>query len=231
MREQGTGEQPASPAVRVRNQLLAMLGIVAAGALAAYLFVGDGQPSSEPSRWRSATSSSPSSSPDEVEVLSVETITSSQPTGQWRAQVIGRSKLLRSGVRAPLDYRQQPNTWTFTSESCSADGCTGTVSSSSGRDFPYTWDGRELVVDRHLLTDESGKLACTDETGDPVPISEAAAIHTYRYRFGSFVGSADRLASRVVIEISTEFTGSCQATPDDAITYVEDQVLTKLPEG
>ncbi len=164
-------------------------------------------------------------------MLSVETITSSQPTGQWRAQVIGRSSLLRSGARAPLDYRQQPNTWTFTSESCSADGCTGTVSSSSGRDFPYTWDGRELVVDRRLLTDESGKLACTDETGDAVPISEAAAVHTYRYRFGSFVGSADRLASRVVIEISTEFIGSCQATPDDAITYVEDQVLTKLPEG
>ena len=164
-------------------------------------------------------------------MLSVETITSWQPTGQWRAQVIGRSSLLRSGERAPLDYRQQPNMWTFTSESCSADGCTGTVSSSSGRDFPYAWDGRELVVDRRLLTDKSGMLACTDETGEAVPISEGAAVHTYRYRFGSFVGSADRLASRVVIEISTEFIGSCQATPDDAITYVEDQVLTKLPEG
>ena len=164
-------------------------------------------------------------------MLSAETITQSQPTGQWRAQVIGRSQLLRSGARAPLDYRQQPTTWTFTSESCSADGCTGTVSSSSGRDFPYTWDGRELVVDRHLLTDESAKLACSDETGDSVPISEAAAIHTYRYSFGSFAGSANRLASRVVIEISTEFIGSCRATPDDAITYVEDQVLTKLPEG
>ena len=234
MREQGTGEQPASPAVRVRNQLLAMLGIVAAGALAAYLFVGDGQPSSDRPGGDSATSS-PRPRPRPVQTRSRccpwRRSRSSQPTGQWRAQVIGRSKLLRSGMRAPLDYRQQPNTWTFTSESCSADGCTGTVSSSSGRDFPYTWDGRELVVDRHLLTDESGKLACTDKTGDPVPVSEAAAIHTYRYRFGSFVGSADRLASRVIIEISTEFTGSCQATPDDAITYVEDQVLTKLPEG
>ncbi len=105
------------------------------------------------------------------------------------------------------------------------------MSSSSGREFPYTWDGRELVVDRHLLTDESDKLACSDETGTSVPISEAAAIHTYRYRFGAFAGSASRLASRVVIEISTEFLGTCRATPDDAITYVEDQVLTKQPEG
>ena len=98
-------------------------------------------------------------------MLSVETITRSQPTGQWRAQIIGRSSLLRSGARAPLDYRQRPNTWTFTSESCSADGCTGTVSSSSGREFPYTWDGRELVVDRHLLTDESDKLALLRRDG------------------------------------------------------------------
>ena len=64
-----------------------------------------------------------------------------------------------------------------------------------------------------------------------MPISEAAATHTYRYSFGAFAGSANRLTSRVVIEISTEFRGSCRATPDDAITYVEDQVLTKLPEG
>lgn len=227
---QGTGEQPASPAVRVRTQLLAMLGLVAAGALAATLLLGDGQPSSSRPSGDPATPSRASSAPDEVEVLSVEEITRSQPTGQWRAQIIGRSSLLRSGARAPLDYRQQPNTWTFTSESCSADGCTGTVASSSGRDFPYTWDGRELVVDRRLLTDESDKLACSDETGDPVPISEAAAIHTYRYSFGSFAGSTSRLVSRVVIEISTEFIGSCGATPDDAITYVEDQVLTKLPE-
>jgi hypothetical protein len=130
----------------------------------------------------------------------------------------------------PLDYRQQPTRWTFTSDSCSADGCTGTVSSSSGQDYPYTWDGRELVVVRQL-TDESGKLACADGSGDSVPISEGAATHTYRYSFGSFAGSANQLTSRLVIEISTEFSGSCQATPDDPLTYVEDQVLTKLPEG
>ena len=203
----------------MRTQVLAVLGLVAVGALAAYLLIGDGQPTS-----------SVSSPPDEVEVLSVETITQSQPTGRWRAQVIGESQLLRSGVRVPLDYRQQPTTWAFTSESCSADGCTGTVSSSSGQDFPYRWDGRELVVDRRP-TDESGKVACSDDSGDSVPISEGAATHTYRYSFGSFAGSADRLTSRLVIEISTEFSGSCQATPDDPLTYVEDQVLRKLPES
>jgi hypothetical protein len=104
------------------------------------------------------------------------------------------------------------------------------VSSSSGQDFPYTWDGRELVVVRQL-TDESGKLACSDDSGDPVPISEGAATHTYRYSFGSFAGSADRLTSRLVIEISTEFSGSCLASPEDPLTYVEDQVLTRLPES
>jgi hypothetical protein len=231
MGEDDSVEQQPSPAVRVRTQLLAMLGLVAAGALVAYLVLGNGQPSSSEPGGDAAPTSRASSPPGEAEVLSVEEITQSQPTGQWRAQIIGRQSLLRSGAREPLDYRQQPNTWTFTSESCTADGCTGTVSSSSGRDFAYSWDGRELVVDRHLSTDTSGKLACSDESGDPVPISEAAAIHTYRYSFGSFAGSAGRLASRVVIEISTEFVGSCQAAPDDAITYVEDQVLTKLPEG
>ena len=135
-----------SPAPPVRTQVLAVLGLVAVGALAAYLLIGDGQPTS-----------SVSSPPDEVEVLSVETITQSQPTGRWRAQVIGESQLLRSGVRVPLDYRQQPTKWTFNTDSCSADGCTGTVSSSSGQEFPYAWDGRELVVVRQL-TDTSGKV-------------------------------------------------------------------------
>ena len=51
MREQGAGERPASPAVRVRNQLLAMLGIVGAGALVAYLFLGDGRALVGPSQW------------------------------------------------------------------------------------------------------------------------------------------------------------------------------------
>ena len=230
MGEQGTGEQPASPAVRPRTRVLSVLSLVAVGAVAAYLLIGDGQPPSDRPPGDAATSSSASSSPEEVEVLSAETITQTQPTGRWRAQVIGRSQLLRSGVRVPLDYRQQPTRWTFTSDSCSADGCTGTVSSSSGQDFPYTWDGRKLVVVRQL-TDESGKVACFDETGDSVPIGEGAAAHTYRYSFGSFAGSANRLTSRLVIEISTEFSGSCQATPDDALTYVEDQVLTKLPES
>jgi hypothetical protein len=219
MREQGTGEQPAGPAVRLRTRVLSVLGLVAVGALAAYFLFGD-----------AATPAPAPSSPEEVEVLSVETITQSQPTGQWRAQIIGRSTLLRSGVRAPLDYRQQPTTWTFASESCGADGCTGTVSSSSGQEFPYTWDGRELVVVRRL-TDGSGKLACADDSGDALPISEGSATHTYRYSFGSFAGTADRLSSRVVIEISTAFSGTCQAAPDDPLTYVEDQVLTKLPES
>src|SRR5688572_2052357 len=107
MREQGTGEQPAGPAVRLRTRVLSVLGLVAVGVLAAYFLFGD-----------AATPAPAPSSPEEVEVLSVETITQSQPTGRWRAQVVGRSQLLRSGVRAPLDYRQQPTTWTFASESC-----------------------------------------------------------------------------------------------------------------
>jgi len=230
MGQQGTAEQPASPAVRPRTRVLSVLGLVAVGALAAYLLIGDGQPGSSRPRGDAATSSSASSRPEEVDVLSEETITQSQPTGRWRAQLIGRSKLLRSGVRAPLDYRQPPTTWTFASESCRTHGCSGTVSSSSGLDFPYTWDGRELVVDRQL-TERTTQLACSDDKGDRVPISEAAATHTYRYSFGSFAGSANRMTSRLVIEISTEFSGSCRATPDDALTYVEDQVLTKLPEG
>ncbi len=226
-----SSQAPDDPgAVRLRTRLLSVLGLVAVGALAAYLLIGDGRPSSERPPGGPATLSSASSSPEEVEVLSAETITQTQPTGRWRAQVIGRSQLLRSGVRVPLDYRQQPTRWTFTHDSCSADGCTGTVSSSSGQDFAYSWDGRALVVDRRP-TDESGKVACSDDSGDSVPISEGAATHTYRYSFGSFAGSADRLTSRLVIEISTEFSGSCQATPDDPLTYVEDQVLTKLPES
>jgi len=80
-----------------------------------------------------------------------------------------------------------------------------------------------------LLLGTTAACGDSDDSGDSVPISEGAATHTYRYSFGSFAGSADRLTSRLVIEISTEFSGSCQATPDDPLTYVEDQVLRKLP--
>jgi hypothetical protein len=219
----GGGQHPEDPAVRVPTWFWVVLGLVTAGATAAFLLFGNGRHIDN-----AAPPASGSSPPADVVALSATTIAKSQPTGRWRAQIIGRWSLLRSGARERLDYRQQPTTWTFTAESCSSAGCLGTVSSSSGHHFTYAWDGRELVVDRHLLTDKSDKIECTDDLGGSVPISAAAAVRTYTYSFGSFVGSASRLVSRVVIEISTEFFGSCRSASDDAIGYVEDQILTKL---
>src|SRR5262245_21434349 len=207
----GGGQQPEDPGGRVPTWCWVVLGLVIAGAMAAFLLFGGGRLHDT-----AVPPTSGSSPPEDVVALSATTIANSQPTGRWRAQIIGRWNLLRSGARERLDYRQQPTTWTFTTESCSSAGCVGTVSSSSGHHFTYAWDGRELVVDRHLLTDTSGRIECSDGLGSSVPISAAAAVHTYRYSFGSFVGSASRLVSRVVIEISTEFYGSCQAASDDA---------------
>ena len=230
MGEQDTGEQPASPAVRPRTQVLSVLGLVAVGALAAYLLIGDGQPASSRPGGDAATSSSASSRPEEVEVLTVETITQSQPTGRWRAQVIGRSQLLRSGVRVPLDYRQQPTRWTFTSDSCSARRVHGHRVEQQRAGLPLHL-GRARARRRPPAHRRVRQARVRRRLGRLRADLRRPATHTYRYSFGSFAGSANRLTSRLVIEISTEFSGSCQATPDDALTYVEDQVLTKLPES
>ena len=61
-------------AVGLRTRLLSVLGLVAVGALAAYLLIGDGKPSSD----HPPADAAASSSPEEVEGLSVETITQTQ---------------------------------------------------------------------------------------------------------------------------------------------------------
>ena len=171
---------------------------------------------------RRAMSPSRDPSPhDEGEVLSVGRRSSSRSRRDGGApRSSGGRHCCAAANGAPLDYRRQPTTWTFASESCDAEGCTGTAS-AAGRSSPTPGTGASSWSTASSPTGPPSSPAL-DETGDPVPISEAAATHTYRYSIGSFAGSANRLTSRIVIEIapsSAACAGPRRTTPS---TYVEE---------
>ena len=62
---------------------------------------------------------------------------------------------------------------------CSETQCSGTISSSSGKTFAFSWDGRKLVVTRENTTRRDKKQACVNkETGEVQPIETSAARAT-----------------------------------------------------
>lgn len=178
-----------------------------------------------------AAAPSPGPAPSEVleQPSPADELAQSQPSGVWRAQVIGRTRILRDGSREPLTSKEKATRWTFTSQNCTDSSCLGTVSSTTGADFPYTWNGRKLVVERGVITDKGNKVACVDNvTGVPSPISEAAAIDTFTYSYGPFNGTPDQMTSKLKIKVETEYFGTCAPTPKDTVGFLEDQVITPL---
>lgn len=204
------------------------LALVVVGGVVAVFALG-GEDSSPAKRTALIDVPSPSISAAAAGPSPEETMASSQPAGVWRAQVVGRTSVTRSGATKPYRHKEKATRWTFSSDSCNAAGCSGKVSSNSGSDFDYTWNGRKLVVVRKGLTSTTDKLACVDpDTGQPVPIADAAARDTYTYAFAPFTGSATSMTSRIIVNVSTEFFGTCKATPDDTVKFIEDQVIAQL---
>jgi serine/threonine-protein kinase len=204
--------------------------VVVGGVVAVFALNGDDSPTS--AGRAVAVVPTPSVSPVAEEPTPEDVLAESLPTGLWRAQIVGRSKVLRDGTTQPFDYHEKATRWTFASDACTAHVCTGTVSSTSGSDFDYTWNGRKLVVVREGLTSTSDKAACVDtETGEPVPITEAAARDTFDYAFSPFTGSATSMTSKLVIQVSTEYFGTCKPTPKDTVRFLEEQVITQLQKS
>lgn len=206
----------------------AALTLVVAGAVTVMALNGRGD--ATPRRIAAVGSTAESASPSaEPAVVSPEDLMNqSQPTGVWRLRGRGRSSVKRSGDTAKEHYKTTTATWTFDSRSCTPKGCAGRITSTSGSTFDYSWNGKKLVVVRKNVTSTTKKLQCFDDvTGDPAPISEAAAVDSYRYSFGPFTGSATRMTSQVVVHVSTEFFGTCKASPDDTVKFLEEQVITQ----
>lgn len=182
--------------------------------------VAAGTPSTTPAPTASASPTGPSP---------VEVLTASAPAGTWKLVMVGRSTTTRGGKTTPFHARGQATTWTFPAAQCSDQSCEGVITSSSGRTFPFTWDGNRLVVTHDDTVRHDKKRACIDnDTGQVLPIDESAATATYHDRFSPFKGSADRLVSTDRIRTTYEFFGTCHPGPDDTVLTVYDWVLTPV---
>lgn len=172
----------------------------------------------------SATPSPSATAPTAAEVLE-----ESSPSGTWRLVVTGISTTTRGGDTSPLEYRDDPVEWTFPAASCTDAQCTGSITSSSGSEFPFSWDGRNLSVQRTNTVQRGKKAACVDiVTGEVRPIEQSAARLTWTYRYGSFSGSAKRMVARSTTRTSYEFFGDCEPQPGDEVKATFKWVLTPL---
>ena len=93
--------------------------------------------------------------------------------GSWSSSAAPSTT--RGGTTKPLKGEGGP-VMDLPAASCSDTRCTGTITSSSGRTFPFTWDGHRLVVTHSDLLERGKKSACVDTvTGEVQPIALSAA--------------------------------------------------------
>jgi hypothetical protein len=153
----------------------------------------------------------------------------SAPTGVWKVVVVGRTLTTRGGQTRPLRQREDPVLWTFPAVACSDTQCSGTLSSSSGKDFSFTWDGRTLAVAREDSVYRNKKEACVDtETGVVQPIEESAARITWHYHYSDFVGSSSRLVGSSVTRTTYEFFGTCEPHDSDTVKATYEWRMTPV---
>ena len=88
------------------------------------------------------TSAAPSASED-PEPTPEEVLAGSVPTGKWKMVQTFKYSIQRNGQRSQSwSYDPINRTWKFPPADCTAAACTGTLRSSSGSTFEFTWDGK-----------------------------------------------------------------------------------------
>src|SRR5262249_50375832 len=110
--------------------------------------------------------------------------------------------------------QKQPaaNTWTFHGGQCTGDTCTGTITSTSGRKFKYTWADEVLTV--VVPPTRTNHATCYDDlTHQPVPKSEASFNEVQRDTLSPFHGTDTRKTSNFSESASYKFFGNCSESP------------------
>ncbi len=215
------------PTTSLRPRLLAAVAGAALLGLIAFLVFRGGD-AAEADRAASVDDNpSPTASPREP--TPAEVLAESQPSGEWQLVIFNRTLTQRDGTSRPNKGKSDPATWTFPAATCSDAQCSGSILSSSGREFPFTWDGEKLRVTRPESTERDKKRACVDrDTGQVMPIQESAARATWHYSLGPFVGSARRMTSNAVTRVTYEFFGSCTPSPTDEVRGNFEWVMTSI---
>ena len=125
-----------------------------------------GQPDTSPSM--SASSTAPT----------VDPVTGRDPEGRW--------KVTNTVVATTYDGEkvggQERFQWTFQPDCEQADTCGGTVKSSSGSSFAYTWDGRVLTIILPQSKSVDEGLCYDGETRKRVPGSHYKTTLRYQKR-------------------------------------------------
>lgn len=110
-------------------------------------------------------------------------------------------------------------TWTLVS-TCTTTACTGTINSSTGNTFTYTWDGTQLIRSAPP-TDVVEDLCIDDVTGEETPGShfKATTVHAWTPLLStapSPTGAPETLTGTVTSELTySELTEGC--TADDTV--------------
>ncbi len=217
------------PTKSLRPRLLTAVGAgVAVLGLVAFLAFRGGDAAEADRTAPVDTKPSPTAAPSEPsEPTPAEVLAESQPSGEWQVRTFGRTITTRGGSTRKFKDVGDPVVWTFPDGSCTATDCSGTISSSSGKTFAYSWNGRKLVVTRENTTRRDPKQACVNkETGEVQPIESSAARATYRYRLEAFTGTSARLASTEHVSVSYEFFGDCEPGPTDDVAATYEWVMT-----
>jgi hypothetical protein len=169
-----------------------------------------------------ATPSATPSEPTPADVLA-----ESQPSGEWKLVIFDRTVVQRDGTTRQSKAKSEPATWTFPAVACSDTQCSGTITSSSGREFPFTWNGDRLRVTQSEKVERDVKRPCVDTvTGEEEPIALSAFRTTNHYSLKPFTGTASRMTAQATTHVTYEVFGTCKVSPQDAVLGTYEWVMT-----
>ncbi len=210
--------------LRPRVLVGAGAGAVVLGLVAFLAFRGGDAPAAERAA-PAAAKPSPSATP--TGPTPADLLAESQPSGDWKLVIFNRTSVTRGGTTTQQKGKSDPATWTFPAAACSDTSCSGTITSTTGREFSFTWTGSRLRVVPAVKVDRSKKMACVDTvTGQEEPIALSAFRTTNHYSLKPFVGSATRMVAQSTTRVTFEVFGTCKVSPQDVVLGTYEWVLT-----
>ena len=216
------------PTKSLRPRVLTAVGVgVAVLVLVAFLALRGGDADEADRVALVDVASTPSATP--TEPTPAEVLAESQPGGEWKLVIFDRTVVQRDGTTRQSKAKSESVTWTFPAVACSDTECSGTLTSSSGRELPFTWDGDRLRVTQSEKVVRDVKRPCVDTvTGEEEPIALSAFRTTNHYSLKPFTGTASRMTAPATTRVTYEVFGTCKVSPQDDVLGTYEWVMTPL---
>lgn len=160
----------------------------------------------------------------------VAALEQSMPTGRyyWRGRPPEFTRR-DGGVR---QITAMEGTWTFVPTGCAPELCTGSVKSSSGSTYDFTWDGSAMVLKRKA--ERLPIAGCADSaTGRTLSTTDSASTEQRTYDVGPVAVTTNRPGeppARLAFEYRTRASSKsrdCRGGPDAPISWTQEIVLTR----